>query len=73
MEEMQDIDSIGELRHIDNSENSRGIPDSYLPHSLPYGVHGLPVVWFLPDLNQIELMASLSFGCEREGSEARGR
>ena len=57
---MQDVDCIGELRHVDDPECSCSIPNPNLLDALTDGRHWLPIVGLATALHLVKLIAGLA-------------
>lgn len=60
MEAVKDINGVRELRHIDDAERARCVPNANLLHPCPDTLHGFPVVRLQPMLHQVELVSSFA-------------
>src|SRR5260221_1391161 len=60
--QMQHVNRIVELRHIQHPECSRGISNPNFPHPAADRIHGLPVVRLAPMLDSVELISRLTPG-----------
>jgi len=58
VESVQYIDSIGQLCHIDNPPLAEHL-DPNFANAGPNRIHGLPIGWFQPALNGIQLKSCL--------------
>jgi hypothetical protein len=62
-------DGIGELGNVNDPKCTGYIPNPNFLHAPAYGVHWLPVIWFLAVLHLIDLVACFTPGLDREGTE----
>lgn len=66
---MQDVDRVGQLRHVDHAEGAGVIPYPDLPDACTDGGHRLPVVRLLSALYLVDLEARILAGAVRERAQ----